>query len=103
MKNFIVAAIAFLSAACQTYIPIAVRCEPPSAISAPCDEPDPAFAKAVLQASDPNVRESALTESIADLKNKYDQCAAKQAALAQLLASCNKIVDRTVDAVQKIK
>jgi hypothetical protein len=103
MKYLTAVLSAILLSACQTYIPIAVRCEPPASISAPCDSPDAALAKAVLQSSDQNIRERALTESVIDLKNKYDQCAAKQAALAELLASCNRIVDRTVDAVKKIK
>jgi hypothetical protein len=102
MKHFFVTSAVLLSG-CQTYVPIAVRCEPPSTINAPCADPDTGLVKTALESTDSNTRERALTESIADLKNKYDQCAAKQAALSELLASCNTIVDRTVDAVKKIK
>ncbi|HEY8101323.1 MAG TPA: hypothetical protein VIF82_11265 [Burkholderiaceae bacterium] len=103
MRNLLAASFAILLSACQTYIPIAVRCEPPVTISTSCAEPDTGFAKTVLESTDQNTREHALTESVADLKNKLDQCASKQAALVELLNSCNKIVDRTVDAVKKIK
>jgi len=61
------------------------------------------YAITAINSNDQNIRENALTESIADLKSKFDRCSAKQAALSELLASCNKIVDRTVDAVKRIK
>ena len=103
MRNLLAATSAILLCACQTYIPIAVRCEPPLTMTTSCAEPDASFAKTVLESTDPNTREHALTQSVADLKNKLDQCASKQAALTELLDSCNKIVDRTVGAVKKIK
>lgn len=103
MRRYMIVLFAFALAGCQTYVPIAVRCEPPSDIVAACKAPDPSYAELVLMSQDPNVREGAFVDSVADIKRKLDECSAKQVGLSELLAACNKIVDRTVDAVKNLK
>lgn len=88
---------------CHTYIPVAVRCEPPKDIIATCPNPDASYAKIATQTTEPEMREQALIQSIADMKQKFQICSAKQAALSDLLNSCNQIVDRTVAEVKRLK
>ncbi len=101
-KLNIVIAASFVTG-CHTYIPVAVRCEPPKDIVESCPQPEASFVRAATKSKEPEEREQALIHSIADMKQKFEICSAKQVGLTDLLNSCNQIVDRTVAEVKKLK